>query len=113
MISISSSVGNSFSRSDLVAWSKQSGVHRDKGMVKPCEDESTLNFDSIPVNTVSSRPDPSPCSNRVASFSPVYIQAGRARNWRRGMHFDRKSNSTIIDIKPCSAKNWILFNMGR
>jgi hypothetical protein len=28
------------------------------------------------------------------------------------MCFDKKSNSTIIDVKPFSARNKILFNMG-
>jgi hypothetical protein len=28
------------------------------------------------------------------------------------MHFDKKSNTTIIDVKPFSARNWILFSKG-
>jgi hypothetical protein len=28
------------------------------------------------------------------------------------MRFDKKLNSTIIDVKPFSAKNWILLTIG-
>jgi hypothetical protein len=28
------------------------------------------------------------------------------------MRFDKKSNDTIIDVKPFSTRNWILFNTG-
>jgi hypothetical protein len=71
-----------------------------------------LNFDSIPASTVGSRSDPLPHSGRVASFSPVYIQAGQGRNWRGVTRFDKKSNNTNIDVKPFSAKNRILLDMG-
>jgi hypothetical protein len=64
-----------------------------------------LSFDSIPVSIVGCRRDPSPHSSRVALFSPVYIQARRERSWRGAMRLDRKSNNTIIDVKPFLAKN--------
>jgi hypothetical protein len=105
--------GNSFSSSDLMAWSKQSGMHHTEGLVKSSEDGSMLSFNSIPASTVGSRYDPLPCSSRVASFSLLYIQAGQARMWRGVMHFDQKLNNTIINIKPFSAKNRILLSMGR
>jgi hypothetical protein len=72
-----------------------------------------LSFDSIPASTVRSRSDPRPCSSHVASFFLVYILVRRARSWRGVMRFDRKSNSTIIDVKSFLAKNRILFNPGR
>jgi hypothetical protein len=28
------------------------------------------------------------------------------------MHFDKRLNITIIDVKPFSARNWILLTMG-
>jgi hypothetical protein len=64
-----------------------------------------LSFDNNPANTDGSRSDRSLRSSHVASFSPMYIQARRARSWRGAMHFDRKLNSTIIDVKWFSAKN--------
>jgi hypothetical protein len=108
-----SSLGNTFSSSDLIAWSKQSGTHDTRGLMKSPEDGSTLSIDIISVITDGSRSDPRPHSSHMLSFSLVYIQAGRARSWSGAMHFNKKSNSTIIDVKPYSARNWILFNTRR
>jgi hypothetical protein len=110
---MSSSVGNSFSSSNLTEWSKQSGMHGAGELMKSPEDGSTLNFNNIPVSTDGSRSDPRLHSSHVASFSPVYILVRRARNWRGVMRFDKKSNSTIINVKSFSAKNWILLSMGK
>jgi hypothetical protein len=106
-------MGNSFTSSDLMAWSKQSGMHYVGGLVKSYEDGSTLRFDSIPASTAGSRSDPLPHSSHVAPFSPMYILAGWVHNWRGVMHFDKKSNGSIIVIKPFTAKNRILLSTGR
>jgi hypothetical protein len=112
VISISSSVGISFCSYDLVTWSKQIGMQSSVGLMKSPENRSTLSFDSIASSTFGSRSDPWPCYSHVVSFSPVYSQAGRARYWRGAMHFDSKSNNTIINIKSFSARNWILLTTG-
>jgi hypothetical protein len=78
VISISSNEGNDFSRIFHVAWSEQSGMHYARGLMKSFENGSMLSFDSIPASTAESRSDPRPRSSHVASFSPVYIQGGRA-----------------------------------
>jgi hypothetical protein len=110
---MSSSVGNPFSSNDLTVWSKQSDMHRPRELMKSAEDRSTLSFYNVLVRTDVSKSDPWLHSSHVASFSPVYIQAGRAHSWRGALRFEKKLNSTIIDVKLFSAKNWILFNMRR
>jgi hypothetical protein len=79
--------------------------------MKLLKDGSVLYFDSITSSTPESRSNPQPRSSRVASFSLVYSHAGRARSWRGAMRFDKKSCSTIIDVKPFSARNWILYTI--
>jgi hypothetical protein len=112
VISISFSMGISFGNYDLIVGSKKFGIQGAGGLMKSPEDGSTHSIDSIPSGTFRYRSDPWPHSSRVVSFSSVYTQAGRARCWRGAMRFDKKSNSTIIDVKPFSTRNWILFNMG-
>jgi hypothetical protein len=79
------------------------------GLMKLTEDGSMLSFDSIPVSTDGSWSDLRPHSSHVVSFSPMYIQVGRAHCWRGATRFNKKSNSTIIDIKSFLARNQILF----
>jgi hypothetical protein len=71
---------------------------------------SEHNFDSIVSSTFMLRFVPWPRSSRVASFSPVYSQVMTMHYWRG--QWDRKSDSTISDVKPCSSRNWILFSTG-
>jgi hypothetical protein len=76
--------------------------------MKSPENGSMLSFNNIESNTLRSRSDPLPRSSHVVSFSLVYSQARRTHSRRGEMCFDRKSNITIIDIKPFSARNRIL-----
>jgi hypothetical protein len=59
-------------------------------------------------NTFECMSNPWPRCSHMVSFSPVYNQVGWAHCWSGMMHFDKKSNNTIIDISPLSARNWIL-----
>jgi hypothetical protein len=59
---------------------------------------SGLSLPSMVSNTFGFRSNPRPCSNRLVSFTSVYSQAGRVHSWLGAMHFDKKSNNTIIDI---------------
>jgi hypothetical protein len=76
------------------------------------EDGSVLSFNNIVSSTHVSRSMPWLGSSHVASFSPVYSHTGRARSWRGVMRLDKKSRITIIDVKPFSARNWILSSTG-
>jgi hypothetical protein len=67
--------------------------------------KSELNFGNIMSSTFKPKSVLWPRSSHVASFSPMYNQAPRARYWRGAMCWDRKSNSTISDVKPCLARN--------
>jgi hypothetical protein len=112
MISMSSSVGITFSSFDLVAWSKKIGMQDGGWLMESSETKLEVNFHNIVSSTLRSRNIPWPCSSRVVSFSPVYNLAARPCYWRGAIRQERKSNKTIIDVRPFSARNWILLRMG-
>jgi hypothetical protein len=87
----------------LAAWFAQRGSQPTTGVMSSTEGGSVVSTFKLAATRVSPRLDPSPQSNRMMSFTPVYIHAGRwDRSWRSVRRFDRKSCNTINEVRPFS-----------
>jgi hypothetical protein len=107
-MSFSSRMGSSLSSLICITWSEHGGTQTNKGVTKSVEEGLGLSFPSRVLSTSGAKSDPQPRSSRVVLPSQVNWHTGRMRDWRGAMRLDRKSDNTIIDDRPRSAKYLIL-----
>jgi hypothetical protein len=97
----------------LATWFVQMGSQTIADTTSSAENWSVVNTFKLAVSRTSSRLDPGSRSSRMISFTPVYIHARRWDwSWRGARHFDRKSCSTISEVRPFSARYWIQSSTG-
>jgi hypothetical protein len=76
-MSTSSSVGIIANSAVLTTWLTQRGSQAATGVMSSTEGWSVVSFFKLAASRVSPRVDPGPWSNRMMSFTPVYINMGR------------------------------------
>jgi hypothetical protein len=74
------------------------------GTTSSTKNWSVVSAFKLAASKTSSRLDLGLRSSHMMSFTPVYIHAGRGRSWRGVRHFDRKSCSTISEVRSFSAR---------
>jgi hypothetical protein len=91
----------------------QMGSQTAVGTTRSTENWSTVSTFNHAASRASSRLDPESHSSCMMSFTPVYIHEGRVGwSWRGTRQLDRKSCSTISEVRPFSARYRIRSIMG-